>query len=294
MKKSKGLGKGLSALISEKNTDTPSSYSSNVEQLDVSRNKLPVDSIMAGKFQPRTYFSEEELQDLSESIKRKGVVQPIIVRKGEKQGTYEIIAGERRWRATKMAGLKTIPVIIMDLDDKEALEIALVENIQRQNLMVLEEAEGYQKLINEFGYTQEELSEVIGKSRSQIANTLRLLSLPDEVKELLNKNKLSSGHARALLTAPNPEALAKVIIKRDLNVRQTEKIVRRLTSTSDELEKQKKNPKDPEIVALEKDLSYNLGLDIKITNKNEKGQIIISYHSLAELDSILRRLERKH
>lgn len=285
-----GLGRGLSALISEKSAGR----AANVQSINVDRNSLPLAALTQSRFQPRSFFKEEELNDLADSIRKNGVVQPIIVREDAAQkGLYEIIAGERRWRAAKMAGLKNIPVIIMTLSDKQALEIALVENIQRQNLMALEEAEGYQRLINEFGYTQEELSDVIGKSRSQIANTLRLLALPEPVKDLLNDEKISAGHARALLSAKNASELAETIIKKDLSVRQTEKLVRKLEKYKNGEPAKKKSDarKDEEIIALEQELSKKLGLDLTITNKDEHGQVIIAYHSLAELDAILRRLE---
>jgi len=283
-----GLGKGLSALISERDNV---GVGTNVENLSIDRNSLPISSIVQGKFQPRNIFKEEELHDLAESIRKNGVVQPIIVRESSgAKGQYEIIAGERRWRASKIAGMNHIPVIIMDLDDKQALEIALVENVQRQNLTALEEAEGYKRLVDEFNYTQEELAEVIGKSRSQITNTLRLLSLPDAVKLLLNNDKLTAGHARALLICEDAEALAETIVSKDLSVRQTERLVRK-SSKPKKIKSVPNSRKDAEIVALEKELCKKLGLDLTITNKEECGQVIINYNSLAELDAILRRLE---
>lgn len=233
-KPNKGLGRGLSALIAE--ADAPVAQTATTTKNLTAANdslqavKISVSSLKASKFQPRSYFNETDLADLAESIKKNGVVQPVIVRalsardSNNPNATHEIIAGERRWRASQQAGLKEIPAIVMEIDDKQALEIALIENIQRQNLTPLEVAEGYQRLIDEFDYTQEELAGVIGKSRTQITNFLRLQSLPEKVKTMLNEDKLSVGHARALLTAENPTELAENIVKRGLNVRQAEKL----------------------------------------------------------------------
>lgn len=283
----KGLGKGLSALIADKDDgellEVPTIVASE-------RDSLPLDVLHPGKFQPRLYFDEEELQELAESIKKNGVVQPILVRAVGEEGQYEIVAGERRWRAAKMVNLATIPVIILELDDRKALEIALVENIQRKNLHMLEEAEGYQRLIEEFDYTQEGLAEVIGKSRSQISNTLRLLSLPNEVKTLLNDEKITPGHARAMLMVEDPVRMADIVVKRDLNVRQTEKLVKKMANDSQPT--RQITLKDPEVRELEQELSKKLGLELTVTNKGEGGKIIITYHTLQELDSVLRRLER--
>lgn len=284
----KGLGKGLSALISEKNVHTSAREDAHQQQ---GRQNLPVTALQAGQFQPRSYFDENELRELAESIRKNGIVQPIIVRL-VKDNQYEIVAGERRWRAAKIVGMDMVPVIIMQLDDKQAMEVALVENVQRQNLMLLEEAEGYKRLVDEFGYTQEQLADVIGKSRSQITNTLRLLNLPDEIKNLLNEDKLTAGHARALLTVENASTIAEEIIKKDLNVRQTEKLVKKLTDQKNGKRTVKlSNEKDQEIIRLEQELSKKTGLDITITNQDEKGKVVVSYHSLMELDQILRRLE---
>lgn len=292
----KGLGKGLSALISEKKISisekSSSAANNNAGITDTgTRDTLPIDSIRPGRFQPRTLFKKEELNELADSIKKNGVVQPIIVRPiDDREGAYEIIAGERRWRASKIAGLKHIPAIIMELNDRQALEIALVENIQRQNLSALEEAEGYQRLIKEFNYTQEQLAEVIGKSRTAITNTIRLLNLPEPVKDMLNDDKLTPGHAKILVAAKDPVGLAEIIVKRGLNVRQSEKLAQKF---SDKNREKRKQEKDPEIVQLEKEISKKTGLDVTITNKDEKGTVVIGYYSLEELDDILRRLEKK-
>ena len=274
---SKSLGRGLSALISENSVNSSK------------RDTLKISLISPGKFQPRTVFKEDELNELAESIKKNGIVQPVIVRKAE-GGKYELIAGERRWRAAQKCGLSDIPAIVMDLDDKQALEVGLVENIQRSNLTLLEEAEGYKRLIDEFGYTQEELSSVLGKSRSQITNTLRLLTLPSSVKELLNYERITAGHARAIAASDRPEEVANRVVKDELNVRQTERLVKKLA----DLPQRQRNPrvaKDPELEKLEAQLAERLGLDINISNHGQKGKVTIKYHSLGELDSILQRLE---
>lgn len=294
------LGKGLSALMEE-------SYSEIEEQLEqpvvaiaanTTADTLPLSSLNPGRFQPRNKFSEEQLRELADSIVKNGVMQPIIVRPVADSGNYEIIAGERRWRASKLAGLDEVPVIIRDISDQVALEFALVENIQRQDLSPLEEAQGYQQLIQEFNYTQEELSKTIGKSRSHIANLMRLLSLPQAIKDLLEQEALTMGHARALLGAQNPTTLAEQIIRKKLNVRQAEALVRKEgqpeeTATSKKPTKSVDTGttgKDPDILALEETLSQSLGLPVRIENSGKTGELIVSYDSLEQLDQVLRRL----
>lgn len=291
----KRLGRGLSSLIGESNI-TPLKAASNTikpdsfyQEVKGNSQELPIDKIQPGKFQPRSYFNEEDLAELAESIRKNGVVQPIVVRPIEGGAKpYEIIAGERRWRASSIIGKTNIPVVIMELSDRQALEIAIVENVQRKNLKPLEIAAGYQRLINEFSYTQEELSEVIGKSRTQITNTLRLLELPDDVKSLVDGDLITVGHARALLVARDPASIAEQIIKRGLSVRQTEKMVQ---SQSEFPRKRKSAAKDPDIAELESTLSRKLGLEISISNQGQSGKITISYQNLAQLDLILRKLE---
>ena len=212
----------------------------------------------------------------------------MVRRKGDK---YEIIAGERRWRASKLAGLKSVPVIVKEMDDKEVLEVALVENLLRENLSAIEEAEGFQRLIDEFSHTQEALAQIVGKSRSHVANTLRLLSLPDSVKVMVREGKLSAGHARALVGLDNAEALAKQIIAKDLNVRQVEELVAKQKNPEP---KEPKKAKDEDIVEIEKDLNKNLGLRIKISpSKQGGGKVVLQYASAAELDMIIDILEQK-
>lgn len=261
--------------------------------------QLSVAQLLSGKYQPRTRFDEGALTELAESIEKNGIMQPIVVRPTIQSGRYEIVAGERRWRAAKIAGLQTVPVIVRDISDKQALELALVENVQRQDLSPLEEASGYQRLIEEFDYKQEELASVVGKSRSHIANLLRLLSLPPEVQEMLGRGELTAGHARALLNAPNPVELAELIVRKGLNVRQAEEFSR----VTKGVEKRhspraasgapggyRATNKDPDILALEESLSENLGLKVSINDRGQSGEIVIAYDSLSQLDIILRKL----
>ena len=279
--KRKSLGRGLNALLGddfeENSTPVKASETANVKD------------IVAGKYQPRTEFDSEALQALADSIKEKGVLQPLLVRHhGDK---FELIAGERRWRAAQLAGLTEVPIVVKDLSDSEVLEAALVENILRENLSAIEEAEGYQRLIDEFSHTQEALSQIIGKSRSHIANILRLLTLPAEVQELVKDGKISAGHARALVGTENPLALAKQIIDKDLNVRQTEDMVAKQKEPKSPKPKAEKNT---DLADIERDLVKSLGLRIKITpNKQGGGKVVLQYSSVAELDMIIETLEQK-
>lgn len=288
--KRKSLGRGLGALLGDDDLDL-----NEVEDLSslapsASASLVDIDLIKPGKFQPRTEFDQEALESLAASIKEKGVLQPLLVRR-EGIG-FEIIAGERRWRASKIAGLDKVPVIEKDLSDQEVLEVALVENLLRENLSAIEEAEGLQRLIDEFSHTQEALSQIIGKSRSHIANTLRLLNLPEKVQLLVKEGKLSAGHARALVGLENAEALADLIVAKDLNVRQVEELVAKQKQGAKEPEK--KTPKDADLVDIEKDLNRNLGLRIKITpSKQGGGKVVLQYASPAELDMIVEILEQK-
>ncbi len=307
----KGLGKGLSALISENSALAPQSApaasrsgSGTVNASGISQ--LPLTQLAPGKYQPRTHFDEGTLTELAESIEKNGVMQPIIVRAISGQANrFEIIAGERRWRAAKIAGLQTIPAIVRELTDKQALELALVENVQRQDLSPLEEANGYQRLIEEFDYTQDELATIVGKSRSHIGNLLRLLSLPEDVRQLLDSGGITVGHARALLSCPDASLLAQEIVKRGLNVRQAEEIGRMMQGKdkrhTPRAASQPAAPrpagntgapreKDADILALEESLSENLGLRVSINDRGQQGEIIVAYDNLAQLDVILRKL----
>lgn len=290
MDRNLGLGRGLSALMGEEESapvvGTPAA--DQVLHLDV-------ESLEAGAFQPRRTFEEDALIELVSSIREKGVLQPLLVRKHpQKENMYEIVAGERRYRAAKIAGLKEVPVIVKNFDDRTTLEVALIENLQRENLNPLEEAEGYKRLLEEFQYTQEELSKVVGKSRSFVANQMRLLDLPEALKKMVETRQLTAGHARALLNAKNPEALAHQVITKGLNVRQTEKLA------MTEGEKQARKPaaskempvykKDNDIMVLENELSTMLKTQVSIKWTGKGGEVVIAYDGLDKLDLILQRL----
>lgn len=279
------LGRGLSALLDPTSSDKESHSQETIGALS-----LLVDNIVPGKNQPRYSFPEEDLESLSLSIQEKGVLQPILVRRLLNQdGKYEIVAGERRWRAAKKAGLSKIPVIIKDFTDQEALEVGILENIQRQDLNPIEEAEGYRRLAEEFNHTQESLSQALGKSRSHIANTLRLLTLPKKVKDYLIEGKLSSGHGRALVNAPDPESLADLILEQGLSVRKTES----LRKPSD---RQKVSSGSavvhPEKEVLCQHISDLLGRPIDLFLKGDGGKIIIPFNDPIELDQILQKFNQ--
>lgn len=290
--KRKSLGRGIGALLGDDDIDFNDISESGIgseKKEHKNTDKIDINSIVAGKYQPRTEFDAEALNALAESIREKGVLQPLLVRKqGDK---YELIAGERRWRASKIAGLREVPVIIKEMNDQEVLEVALVENLLRENLSAIEEAEGFQRLINEFSHTQEALSQIVGKSRSHIANMLRLLGLPEEVQVLVRENKLSAGHARALIGLDNAYALAEAIIKKDLSVRQVEDMVAKLKAGKKE---KPSKTKDEDLAEIEKSLNKELGLRIKISqSKQGGGKVVLQYASVAELDMIIEILEQK-
>jgi ParB family chromosome partitioning protein len=270
------LGRGLAALLGE----TASAAQP--------RTSLAVTALEPGPFQPRTAMDPGQLADLTESIKAQGVLQPLLARPHpDKPGHYQIIAGERRWRASQAAGLHEVPVLIRALSDTEAMAASLVENLQRQDLDAIEEAEGYKRLIGEFGLTQDGLGDLVGKSRSHVANTMRLLQLPGPVREGLRAGTLTAGHARALLGHPDPAAAAKIVIARGLNVRQTEALVQR-----GEQKPAAAKPADPEVAALERDLSTRLGLRVQITQEGRGGSVRIAYRNLDQLDAVLELLRR--
>ena len=267
----KGLGRGLSSLIGE----------TKVEQ---TTNKLSVSELYPNKFQPRKIFDEDSLSDLEKSIKERGIIQPIIVRKSDENSKYEIIAGERRWLAAQKAGLNEVPVVVTEADDLKSLEFAIVENVQRNDLNPLEEAQGYQRLINDFAYDQEKVSKFIGKSRSYITNCLRILTLPNDVLNLIETKKLSSGHAKILVGLKNASLVANKIIEKKLSVRQSENFVK--------IFKKKKginiNSTDPNIQNLEKSISEKIGLNVSIkNNKKNKGTITFAYHDVEQLNKII-------
>ena len=284
--KKKNLGRGLEALLGEMNENILNDELGAVKSSD----SIKIDQIKVSAFQPRKDFDEEAIKSLAASIKEKGVLQPLIVR--PKDGEYELIGGERRLRASKEAGLTEVPVIVKELSDSEVLEIALIENLLRENLSAIEEANAYQSLMDKFSHTQERVASIVGKSRSYIANTLRLLSLPEKVKQLVCEGKLSAGHARCLVGLDNAEILADKIIKEDLNVRQVEELVSR--KKEDKPQKEKKQPKSSDLSDIEENLKKALGLRIKITpSKQGGGKVVLQYASVAELDMIINILEQK-
>jgi ParB family chromosome partitioning protein len=284
--KRRGLGRGLSSLLGDEAAAVPVGVDAG-EPPGVKQ--LPIEFLHPGKYQPRKYMDEAAIQDLARSIEEKGILQPLLVRRDpDAADAYEIIAGERRWRAAQLAKIHDVPVIVKNLSDEEVLEVALIENLQRQDLSPLEEAAGYQRLMNEFSHTQEDLAKVVGKSRSHVANMMRLLGLPQPVMKMLNEGALSAGHARALLNAKEPIRLARRVVKRGLNVRQTEKLVQQETGRA----RAPKSPssKDADTLGLERDLTNLLGLKTEIKFSGAGGSITIHYGSLDQLDDILLRL----
>ena len=279
----RGLGRGLSALFGDDETPAPQGH----ENL----RSLPIEQLKPGRFQPRRNFDAETLDALTQSVREKGILQPILVRRDPAEpNRYEILAGERRWRAAQAAQLHEIPVIIREMDDRGASEIALIENIQRQDLNAIEEGEGYRRLIEEFGHTQEELGRALGKSRSHIANTMRLLGLPDEVKAMVVDGRLSAGHARALIVSRNPLALAQLVVSDGLSVRQIEAALREEKTPKLKLVKLPRH-KDANVDALEKQLTLLLGLKVTIeSDVKGGGSLSIRYRSLDQLDEVLKKL----
>ena len=276
-KNKKGLGRGLSSLIGE------GKVSSNT--------KASISDLTRNKYQPRKKFDETSLNELSESIKSRGIIQPIIVRDSNGNSKYEIIAGERRWLAAQKAGLHEVPIVVIEADDKKALEFGIVENVQRHDLNAIEEAEGYKRLIDEFSYDQEQVAKFIGKSRSHITNSLRLLSLPSEVIEFVKENKISPGHAKILVGLENCQLISKKIISKKLSVRQTESLVRAYKTPSKKLMKNK----DPNIRILEENLMEKIGMNVEIKNKkNNKGSIIFNYKELDQLNRIIESVKKNY
>jgi ParB family chromosome partitioning protein len=287
----RGLGRGLSALLGEPSVALEEAPGAGAGSPLKGLRSLPVEKLKPGRFQPRRVFDQAAIDDLVESVKEKGILQPILVRPlPEEPDCFEIIAGERRWRAAQAALLHEVPVIIRELSDREALEVALIENLQRQDLSPLEEAEGYRRLMDDFSHTQEALAKTVGKSRSHVANTMRLLALPDRIKQLLDDGSLTAGHARALLTCSDPVGLADQVVARGLNVRQTEK----LASQGPEKGKSPKNggspAKDADLLSLERDLTNLLGLKVSIVLQGKGGEISVQYATLEQLDDVLHRL----
>ncbi len=285
----KNLGRGLSALLADVNLDEGVSPASNVGAPD---SEVPIEKVHANPDQPRRTFVEGDLADLTASISEKGVIQPLIVRPDPAHpGEYQIVAGERRWRAAQRAQLHKIPVLVRDLSDTEVLELAIIENIQRADLNAVEEAMGYRQLMDRFGHTQEKLAEALGKSRSHIANLLRLLNLPDGVLDMLREGKISAGHARALVPAENPLALAQEVVKKGLSVRQTEALAK---AEKGPVKKRALKPaKDADTKAIEGDLSAHLGVKVTIDHKPDgSGEMRLKYSDLEQLDGLCRLLSQ--
>ena len=271
-KTKRGLGRGLSSLIGD-------------NEIRVPKNKISISSIIRNKFQPRKHFEKEALEELTNSIKERGIIQPIIVRKSKSENDkFEIIAGERRWQAAQNAGLHEVPIVEIDVDDLKSLEFAIVENVQRSDLNPIEEAMGYQRLIEEFNYDQEKVSKFIGKSRSHISNSLRLLSLPKEVQNLIETKKLTQGHAKVLVGMENANFLAKKIIDKKLSVRQAENLIRVLKFSKNS----KSKSRDPNIINLEENVESKTGLKVKIhSKKNNSGSVLFEYRDNDQLNHLL-------
>jgi len=275
----KGLGRGLSSLLGDASKK-------------IQTNKVAIKDLIRNKFQPRKNFNKESLEELTNSIKEQGIIQPIIVRPEKSlEGKYEIIAGERRWLASQNAGLHEVPVVVLNVDDVKSLEFAIVENVQRQDLNPIEEARGYQKLIDDFNYNQEKLSQFIGKSRSYIANSLRLLSLPEEVLLMVEQGDLTAGHARSLIGLNNATEIGKKIIQKKLSVRQTEILSKQFRDKKIQLVRKK----DPNILDLQKNLMEKTGLNVEINNKkNNTGTIIFEYKNLEQLEKIIDLIKKNY
>jgi len=275
----KGLGRGLSSLIGE-------------TKIEININKVSISDLVSNKFQPRKLFDEENLQDLTNSIKERGIIQPIIVRKSsDVNSKYEIIAGERRWLAAQKAGLHEVPVVITDIDDLKSLEFAIIENVQRSDLNAIEEARGYQRLVEEFSYDQEKVAEFIGKSRSHIANFLRLLALPETVLKLIETKKLTPGHAKILVGLVNAEFVATKIIEKKLSVRQAENFVKIFKIKKRLL----KGPRDINLQSLENSIREKIGLNVSIKNKkNNTGSLVFEYKDLDQLNKIIEILKSNY
>ena len=285
------LGRGLAALIGDAGEDSV------IPERNRNQRRAPIEFLRANPRNPRKTFEEVALEELANSIREKGVLQPIVVRElSSTPGAFEIVAGERRWRAAQRAGIHNVPIIVVEATDKESLEIAIIENVQRTDLNALEEADGYAQLIQEFDYTQAELAKIIGKSRSHVANTLRLSNLPDVVKSMLSSGRLSAGHARALLGVQSPERLAQKIIDDGLTVREAEKLTQERAVDGLPPQDSKlslKLEKGPDTRALEKSMQETLGLSVEIKNRGESGEIRIRYKTLEQFDQICNRLSAR-
>ncbi len=282
------LGRGLASLIGDVGAESQSN-----ERVSRSQRKVPIEHVRANPRNPRKLFSDAELSELSASIRERGIIQPIVVR-ARGADNFEIIAGERRWRAAQRANLHEVPIVVLDVNDGEALELAIIENVQRTDLNPLEEATGYQSLANEFNHSQDDIAKVVGKSRSHIANTLRLLKLPETVKAYINSGKLTAGHARALINHPDPEAAARDIVEKGLNVRQVEALGQEQALAKGKTigtRARASASKDADTLALEQRLSDVLGLVVGIDHRGKGGVLRVRYRTLDQLDEVIRRLE---
>ena len=282
------LGRGLAALIGDVE-DAPGAERAR------SQRRVPIEFLKPNPRNPRRVFAEAELEELAQSLRERGMIQPIVVRtvRGAAD-SFEIIAGERRWRAAQRAGLHDLPIVVLEVSDAEALELAIIENVQRADLNALEEATGYQALSAEFNHSQDEIAQIVGKSRSHIANTLRLLRLPETVKAYINAGKLSAGHARALVNLPDPETVARDIVERGLNVRQVEAIGQERAAAAGKPSRSRARlHKDADTIALEKRVSDVLGLNVSVDHRGKGGTVHIKYRDLDQLDEVLRRLSWK-
>jgi ParB family chromosome partitioning protein len=283
------LGRGLASLIGDVGSDNEPAQ----QQHARGQRRVPIEFIKANPRNPRRHFSDADLGELAGSIRERGIIQPIVVRtvRGASD-SFEIIAGERRWRAAQRAGLHEVPIIVHEATDAEALELAIIENVQRTDLNALEEAMGYQALADTYSYTQDDIAKTVGKSRSHVANTLRLLKLPEAVKAYINVGKLTAGHARALIGLPDPEAVAHEIVARDLNVRAVEQIAQERAAKAGKAKKKRERAaKDVDTLAVEKRLSDALGLAVTIEARGDGGVVQIKYGDLDQLDDVIRRLE---
>ena len=279
----KGLGRGLSALFGD--------IEKKSEPSQVQTNKIPIADLRRNKYQPRTIFDEEKLVELSLSIKENGIIQPIAVRPNKYEpGKFEIVAGERRWLAAQKAGLNEVPVVILNIDDQKSLEIAIVENVQRQDLNAVEEAKGYERLIKEFGYSHEKISKFMSKSRSHISNTLRLLTLPKDIVSMLEEGQLTAGQARPLIGLPNASSIAESIVSKKISVRNVESLIK----SQKKGKKSKNKQPDPNITFVENEIESKLGLNVKILNKkNNSGKITIEYKSLEQFELLSKLLMKR-
>ncbi len=285
MAEKRKLGRGLSSLLGER-PDAPVS-----PEISRMAKPVPIEFLHPGKYQPRHYMDQDAIEALAQSIRDKGVLQPLLVRRHPNDpNAYEIIAGERRWRAAQLAKLHEVPVIIKNFDDKDTLEVALIENVQREDLSAIEEADAYQRLIDEFSHTQEDVAKLVGKSRSHIANTLRLLNLDDAVKRLVEIGQLSAGHARTLIGLDNAERLALKIISNGLSVRQAEKLTSAAAKPQGAKSSAASTKKDVDTLALERDVSNLLGMNVQIHAKGKGGTLAIEYSNLDQLDDLLSKL----